>query len=200
MRYMKRQEHFGRQFYQDKKMGYWISIDYPRIRAHRWVWINIHGKIPDGYHIHHKNEDKSDNRIENLELIEKSRHLSHHSSQPQNAQRARIWMDEIRPMTKEWHASEEGILWHRYHAKKNNFGNWEPKDYKCKVCNKTYKSKKLSGSDFCSNACKSRFRRSSGLDDVERKCLYCKKIFITNKYSKVKKCGRLCPEKRKSKE
>src|SRR6266403_1185225 len=132
------QEHYDRIFYQDKKTGYWISTSYPRIRAHRWIWNNVHGIIPKGYHIHHRNEDKSDNRIENLELIEATRHLSHHASKPENRQRLKQLVDKIRPMTKEWHRSEEGRAWHRLHAIKTKFGKWEPTKHDCQQCGKQY--------------------------------------------------------------
>ena len=36
---------------------------------HRVIWEHFNGKIPKGYEINHKNEDKSDNRLSNLELI-----------------------------------------------------------------------------------------------------------------------------------
>ncbi len=38
-------------------------------RVHRIIWISVHGMIPDGYVIDHINNDKQDNRIENLQLL-----------------------------------------------------------------------------------------------------------------------------------
>ena len=36
---------------------------------HRQVWVDNNGKIPDGLTIDHINNDKLDNRIENLQLL-----------------------------------------------------------------------------------------------------------------------------------
>lgn len=41
---------------------------------HRAVWRKQNGEIPEGYIIHHKNGDKTDNRMENLELIHRTKH------------------------------------------------------------------------------------------------------------------------------
>jgi hypothetical protein len=38
-------------------------------RIHRLVWEAFNGKIPNDYHIDHKNADKKDNRLENLQLM-----------------------------------------------------------------------------------------------------------------------------------
>jgi hypothetical protein len=48
---------------------------------HRVVWEQAHGPIPKGGIIHHVNHIRSDNRIENLQLIESnSRHAKLHRS------------------------------------------------------------------------------------------------------------------------
>ena len=188
------QIHFGRKFYQDKKTGYWISTDSPRIRAHQWIWIKSHSIIPNGYHIHHINEDKSDNRIENLELIHKSRHISHHMKDPERIRKASENCDRIRHLTKAWHASEEGREWHRKHAKKCNFGNGPSIKYHCQSCSKEYESKlkAIGRSRFCSNKCKSKWRRDHKLDYIEKVCPVCSKSYQTSIYSKSKTCGREC--------
>lgn len=41
---------------------------------HRLVYENFIGEIPDGYHIHHKDGDNQNNRIDNLELLSPSEH------------------------------------------------------------------------------------------------------------------------------
>jgi len=186
------QIHFGKKFYLDHQTGYWISTACPKIRAHQWVWINYHKVIPKGYHIHHINDDKSDNRIENLELIHGSRHVKYHMNLPERIIKSKEIMQKISPLSKEWHASDEGRAWHKYYAQKSNFGKWEPKKYKCQVCNSEYETSKRSNIKFCSNACKSRYRRASGLDNVDRECENCKKKFNINKYKKTRFCSISC--------
>lgn len=189
---MQYQEHFGKKFYLDKKTGYWISTTCPKIRAHVWVWENNYGKRPEGFHVHHLDENKSNNSIENLRLITIFEHLSFHGLKPDNRKRAAIWLNGIRHLTKEWHSSNEGKEWHRKHAKEMNFGKWEANKYICERCGKYFESKKRSKTKFCSNACKSANRRDSGIDDIEKSCIKCSKLFKVNKYAKKKFCSRSC--------
>ena len=50
---------------------------YTRRRA-SYIWEQHNGKIPEGYCIHHKNLDSTDDRIENLECITKLAHYEIH--------------------------------------------------------------------------------------------------------------------------
>lgn len=63
-----------------RNTGYYARTYGDRISAHRYVWEKHNGKIPNGYDIHHKNHDKSDNRINNLELLKKDEHARKYSS------------------------------------------------------------------------------------------------------------------------
>jgi hypothetical protein len=77
------------QIYDGKKFtlrntGYYSLTTSNRMLMHRYVWEKENGKIPDGWDIHHKNEKKWDNRIENLECLPKAEHTRKYS--PHNNQ------------------------------------------------------------------------------------------------------------------
>ncbi len=60
--------------------GYYGRTDGRRTLMHRDVWKHYNGKIPPKHDIHHINHDKTDNRIDNLELYTKSEHASRFST------------------------------------------------------------------------------------------------------------------------
>jgi len=64
--------------------GYYSLTTGDRCLMHRYVWQKERGEIPEGWDIHHINEDKTDNRIENLECLPKSEHTRKYS--PHNNQ------------------------------------------------------------------------------------------------------------------
>lgn len=46
---------------------------------HDVVWEKANGKIPDGHDVHHKDFNKQNNALENLELLTKKEHKRIHS-------------------------------------------------------------------------------------------------------------------------
>ena len=47
-------------------------------KLHRVIWECVNGEIPEGYEVHHIDENKLNNSIKNLELIEKGEHIRNH--------------------------------------------------------------------------------------------------------------------------
>lgn len=98
-----------------------------------------------------------------------------------------------RPKAIEWHKSEEGRKWHKEQWKVS-LGKvkheQKPKKLKCIYCGKEYETTTFGITKFCSNNCKSAYRRKLGVDNVERQCRVCGDTFTTNKYSKRTLCSR----------
>ena len=68
--------------------GYYVIISkkegYGGKMLHRLIYENVYGEIPDGHIIHHKNGDKTDNCILNLEAITVEEHNSIHHTGKNN--------------------------------------------------------------------------------------------------------------------
>lgn len=45
--------------------------------VHRLVWDAFHGPIPASVEVNHRNGDKNDSRLENLELVTRSQNMAH---------------------------------------------------------------------------------------------------------------------------
>lgn len=194
---MKYQYFDGLKFTRDEKTGYYLNATI-RKRIHRYVWEYHNGEIPKGYEIHHIDYDKSNNDISNLQLLSQKEHQKLHGAELTEEQRQRLrdnLANTARPEAIKWHGSKEGRDWHKkhYEAMKHK---WNIKqNFECLNCGKKYESVAKNHSKFCSNACKSAYRRKMGFDDVERSCANCGEKFIINKYAKRKFCCLECAHK-----
>jgi len=166
-------------------------------RLHVMVWRYHNGEPPKGYHVHHIDENRSNNQIENLALLESAIHMSKHASEREDYNRQHI--EDIRDLAEKWHGSEAGREWHGEHAKEY----WKKapeRDYVCTNCGKPFKSKNVYSPDsntFCSNACKTMHRAHSGIDNEDRTCPVCGRTFSVNKYARRVCCSRECAVKKR---
>ncbi len=70
--------------YTRRNTGYYGCTNGDRNLLHRDIWEATHGPIPEGYDIHHRDHDKTNNAIANLELVRKDIHAKlhpHHQNQ-----------------------------------------------------------------------------------------------------------------------
>ena len=167
------------------------SVTGGTVWLHRYIWEKANGAISKGAHIHHKDGNTLNNDLSNLECLTPKAHAQTHPFVGESLEKQLKHLERIREKTKEWHASKEGHEWHKAHAKKFNFGYFDLPEKKCAQCGKTFKPK-THHDKFCSNACKSAWRRKQGLDDVEKTCVVCGKVFKSNKYRKQITCSVQC--------
>lgn len=114
----------GHKFRKDAKTGYYLATKNTRAgkreRLHVYVWQRYNGKLPDGYHVHHIDGDKTHNDIDNLAAVSKRKHASFHGRErwerePENMMKNFTAKGVSAART--WHGSEAGRKWHSEHAK-----------------------------------------------------------------------------------
>lgn len=170
----------------------WNGRYYRKSRTflHRDVWVAHNGPIPKGYHVHHIDHNTSNNAIENLQLVWGATHL--HEHQKALAKPTPTWAFQAQ---KEWRESPEGRAFLSEMGKRNHVYLGQEKEFKCECCGEFFTAPNVGVNRFCSNKCKSKWRRDSDLDLVERTCAECGASFQTNRFKPVANCSRSCSRK-----
>lgn len=184
----------GLRFCRDEKTGYYLNAKTHK-RLHRYVYEKVNGAIPDGYHVHHIDHDKGNNEPNNLALMTGSQHLHLHGVEMTDEQRE--WrrnnvITKAVPAAKAWQGSAAGRAWHKIHYENMKDALHARKTKICIQCGREFEGLLANTNVFCSNACKSAWRRKAGVDDEQRVCIVCGKQFMVNRYSKAKCCSRSC--------
>src|SRR3990167_8427221 len=76
----------------------------PATFLHVDIWEFAYGKRPEGCHIHHKDGNRWNNAPENLQCLSSQDHK-------------RLHMEGWQSKAMAWHASNEGLEWHKEHGK-----------------------------------------------------------------------------------
>ena len=199
---MNKQQFNGKWFEPVGSSGYYREVGNFKNLMHRYVWEFYNGPIPKGCEIHHKDFDRSNNVISNLECLETSNHKKLHANNRTQAQTD--WYrqnlnEKARPKAIEWHKSGAGSKWHSEHINKQREKGAFKKELVCTNCGKTYIGEQHGPTCFCSNACKSEYRRKTGADLVPAICVSCGQYFQTNKLRPAKTCSRSCTNRYRNK-
>lgn len=164
---------------------------------HREVWKKHHGQIPDGYEIHHADDNPLNNDILNLECISTDAHRKEHAKLGtwSNSVKVKENLDRVRPLASDWHRSEEGRAWHRVEAIER-WQKTEAKRYACSVCSVSFMSKKTNatradGKRFCGGTCAAVVRRAEGRQLKSGTCVVCAQGFSSTRTG-TKTCSRKC--------
>ncbi|MFK0182069.1 HNH endonuclease signature motif containing protein [Streptomyces xanthochromogenes] len=162
-------------------------------RLHQEVWKAANGPIPEGCHVHHRDEDPLNNSLGNLECLTGDEHLGHHMAHRDHHTPQRLaLLEAIRPLAAAWHRSDAGRAWHRQHGV-DTWAKRRPIRRACDQCQSEFDSITRRDNDrFCSNNCKSKWRKASGVDDEDRTCGSCGATFRINKYARARTCSRIC--------
>jgi hypothetical protein len=85
----------------NNKRRYFVCLEWDKTKKrfvsralHRDVWISARGPIPDGCHIHHKNNEWGKNDAKDLGCLGPSDHRRLHGADP-----------EFKRITREWHST-----------------------------------------------------------------------------------------------
>lgn len=130
---------------------------------HRQVWADHYGAVPSAHIVRHKDRDRANNTISNLELVKATDQLLSQG-------------DKIRGLAKEWHRSKAGRAQHREQAQKQTQHHTDLTVAKeCEYCLKEYWTSKISSTTrkFCSKACEVASRKERGADGGLVACPSC---------------------------
>jgi hypothetical protein len=120
-------------------------------------------------------------------MHKKDHHKVHFSAKKQ------VWLmqtEDSRLKRKEWALSPEGqkIL---SEASKSQWPKRKPVDRVCVICQKSFQTKNLNGTKYCSQVCRSKSQTLR--ESIEKPCIICKKIFMTRNLKPITKtCSQKC--------
>jgi hypothetical protein len=133
------------------------------IRLHRAVWEFHNGAIPDGYDIHHIDDDRKNNDISNLECVQHGTHTRRHELERRANNTAwresrEAWAAKGRDVARAWHSTPDGRAWHSAQAK-STWAKRMSKTFTCQYCGVDF-DRCHNATRYCTEQCGIEFRRA----------------------------------------
>lgn len=127
---------------------------------HAAVWERHYGPVPAGCELHHRDRDRSNNAIDNLECLSRAEHGRIHG--PESGERGKASIAKAQSAATEWHGSDEGRRWHSEHYERHIRPVLDARvPAVCQECSGNYfvSAARTKQGKFCSRACKARALR-----------------------------------------
>ena len=175
-------QEFNGVVYHKNNLGYYCGKD---CLLHREVWKFHNGDIPAGYHVHHRDDDKNNNQIENLQLLTKSAHHKLHSA---NKPKVEI-VCPVCGKTFLTVAERPAKFCSAHCRNKKKYVSAQPVQKNCQECGKPFETYAAKSAKFCSKKCQ---RKNWLARIVKGTCAICgKPITFTNGQPR-KTCSEQC--------
>lgn len=173
--------------------GYLRTKGNMRGYCHRIIWEQDIGPIPEGYDVHHKDGNKLNNLLENLQCLPKSEHMRIHAEA--SREKRRECMTRNSAKVHAWLKTKRGKKFLSEKMKRERDA-YSFRKFKCKWCGDEFErkyNKKII--KYCGDNCVMRARNASGVDNEKRHCVICSNPFIINKYQRTVTCSKPCRAK-----
>lgn len=131
------------------------------VRLHIRVWEHHNGPVPEGHHIHHADDDRSNNDPGNLECLTIPEHLGGRHGE-ESGRRGRGSIKKANVAAAAWHGSPKGKQWHSEHFEQHIKPTMDKRvPAVCRECGGKYlvSAARIAQGKFCSGACKARALR-----------------------------------------
>lgn len=182
---------YGFTFYKNNH-GRWVGS----IGMHRFVWAYFNGEIPGGYEIHHRDFNKENNDISNLELLTEAEHRKIHAEHKKNRAVPQNATFVCAFCGKEFKAVNRGNNTYCSSQCRKKANHAQDKVERiCLVCGKVFWSEKYKHARFCSKKCLGKTKENQEI----KICPQCGEEFSARSTRNQKFCSRECYFKSKRK-
>lgn len=159
---------------------------------HQKIYTYYYGTPPDGYEIHHVDEDKTNNDITNLTLLTRSAHQKIHMPKGTTRKVKKVFVCEV--CGQEYQAYKCGSNRFCSSLCRSRYRQATELIHKiCPQCGKGFETYKSNNARYCSHSCAMEAKRKH--QPETRLCPVCGKEFFTVPYKNQKYCSVSCANK-----